>query len=177
MVSRAIGDSTRPRVRTASDWAGCMMVRVQLRIEGYDLPGRTCAGGPGFPGYENIHVGVQRKDKPAELLDLQPGDARAVTWHLECQPVDVPGGQSLRGPYLQNRQGERFVYLSWGQVDDAGGFQMFRRAKLRLNSVEPHVMSAAIASGLLTVRVRMTDAKGHPASRPPEVTWSAPAAY
>jgi hypothetical protein len=44
---------------------------MQIRIEGRDLPGRSCASGPNFPGYENIHVGVQRRARPSEHLDLR----------------------------------------------------------------------------------------------------------
>lgn len=37
--------------------------RMQLRIEASDLPGRTCGSGDDFPGYTNIHVGVQRRER------------------------------------------------------------------------------------------------------------------
>lgn len=147
-----------------------------LRIEGYDLPGRDCAAGPNFPGAHNVHVAVQRKDKPTELLDVQPGDAASVAWDLECQPfTDADGALTLRGPYIQNRLGGRFVYVSWGEVDDQGGFHMFRRAKLLLARVDPKVMADAVASGTLLARMRMTDAKGHPAIHkdPPNLVWSA----
>jgi hypothetical protein len=61
---------------------------MKLRIEGHDLPGRICVAGAGFPGYVGVHVGVQRKDKPAELLDLQPGDAASVGWTLDCRVTE-----------------------------------------------------------------------------------------
>ncbi len=149
--------------------------RVLLRIEGYDLPGRHCGPGPDFPGAGNVHVAVQRKDKPGELLDLQPGDADAVSWDLECEPfTDSEGLLTLRGRYIQNRLGGRFVYLSWGEVGTDGGFRMFRRAKLLLSGVEPDVMAAAAGTGLLLARVRMADAKGNPVCARPDVEWSAP---
>jgi hypothetical protein len=150
---------------------------VLLRIEGFDLPGRTCAAGPDFPGYANVHVAVQRKDRPKELLDVTPGDAEAATWQLPCESfVDAEGTLTLRGPYIQNRLGGRFVYLSWGDVGAAGDFQLFRRAKLFLRLVDPGVMAAAAEGGVLTARVRLTDGKGHPACAgmvPPALVWSA----
>src|SRR5947209_221670 len=98
---------------------------VQLRIEGRDLPGRTC--GPGdnhFPGYSGIHVAVQRRARPGELLGLHPGDAPSAVWTLDCDAAVTRDGIDVKGPYIQGRPGERFVYLSWGTVDGAGAFTM-----------------------------------------------------
>jgi hypothetical protein len=43
---------------------------MDIRIEGRDLPGRDCAAAPGFPGYRNIHVGVQRKDRDLGVFTM-----------------------------------------------------------------------------------------------------------
>ncbi len=148
---------------------------MRVRIEGYDLPGRDCGAAGDFPGYRNIHVGVQRRDRPTEWLDLQPADASAVAWDLDCRDATVTGGAlDLRGSHIQGGPGRRFIYLSWGEVDRAGTFTMFRRAKLWLDGVEPDTAQAALAAGRLTARLALTDTKGHPlcaAVRPPKVTW------
>jgi hypothetical protein len=147
-----------------------------IRIEAFDLPGRSCAPGPGFPGAENVHVAVQRRDRREELLDPQPGDAASACWTFDCTATASPAGVDFRGPYVQGRPAERFVYLSWGGVDEHGAFAMFRRAKLMLNDVAPAVAAAALRSGLLVARLPLTDARGHPLCarvRPPLVTWSA----
>lgn len=158
-------------------WVGrVMMGCMLLRIEGVDLPGRRCASGPDFLGYDNVHVGVQRKDRPRELLDVQPGDAARVSWTMECQAGLEADAVVLSGRYIQNRLGGRFVYLSWGQIDKGGDFQMFRRAKLMLDAVGPEVMAAAAEAGELVGTLRLTDAKGHPICarvRPPLITWAA----
>lgn len=150
---------------------------MEIRIEGHDLPGRECGPGGGFPGYSNIHVGVQRRDKPAELLDPQPGDAETATWTLECTAtIGADGTLAVRGPYIQGTPGKRFIYLNWGAVDDAGGFAMFRRAKLWLDGVDAPTARAAVEAGRLTARLGLTDAKGHPvcaAVRPPKISWYA----
>lgn len=154
---------------------------MRIRIEGHDLPGRDCAGGAGFPGYRNVHVGVQRRDQPGRWLGLQPGDATTVSWELECTAWSViDGGLDVRGPYVQGGPGRRFIYLSWGELSpgEAGGagtFTMFRRAKLWLDGVDAATARAAVAAGTLTARLGLTDAKGHPlcaSVRPPAVTWT-----
>ncbi|WP_354644586.1 DUF5990 family protein [Kitasatospora camelliae] len=148
---------------------------MELRIEATDLPGRSCAG-PAFPGATGIHVGVQRRGRPDELLGLRPGDAPTATWTLECTAVRTPQGIDLRGAHLQGGPHARFVYLSWVTVDEGGSLTMFRRAKLMLDAVDPRIVEAAVASGLLVARLGLTDGRGQPlcaAVRPPAVSWSA----
>ena len=145
---------------------------MQIRILGTRLPGRECARSDDFPGYSNIYAGVQRKNRPDELLDIHPGDAAQAVWTLDCS-VD---GADVRGPYIQGPPGGRFIYLSWGGVNDGGAFTMFRRAKLMLGDVPPDVLAAAIASGMLIGSLGLTDAKGHPVCarvRPPQISWTA----
>jgi hypothetical protein len=149
---------------------------VWIHIEASDLPGRTCPPGDGFPGYSGIHVGVQRRDRRDELLDLHPGDATSAAWTLECVATPRPGGVDLRGPHIQGRPGGRFIYLSWGTVDDAGVFSMFRRAKLMLDAVDAGTVDDAVRSGRLLGRLRLTDGRGEPlcaAVRPPRIEWTA----
>ncbi|MEE1738632.1 DUF5990 family protein [Streptomyces sp. BE147] len=149
---------------------------MQIHIEASDLPGRTCGPDTDFSGFDNIHVGVQRKDRPGELLCPHPGDAPSAAWTLDCTATPTEDGIEITGPYIQNRLGGRFVYLSWGTVDDAGVFTMFRRAKLLFADIDPAVLEAAARTGHLTARLRLTDAKGQPLCarvRPPHITWSA----
>ncbi|MGH3531261.1 MAG: DUF5990 family protein [Mycobacterium sp.] len=139
---------------------------------GTRLPRRDCGPGGNFPGYSNIHVGVQRKNRREEWLALYPGDAATAVWTLECT-VD---GKDVRGPYIQGPPGGRFIYLSWGTVDDTGGFTLFRRAKLMLQDVPTDVLHSATTSGLLVGRLGLTDAKGNPLCarvRPPQISWTA----
>jgi hypothetical protein len=151
---------------------GLMLIRIEVS----DLPGRVIGPGPTFDGVGNLHVGVQRKDRPDEVLDPRPGDAGSAAWTLECTASAGPTGIEISGRYVQNRLGGRFVYLSWGTVDDSGVFTMFRRAKLMLAAVPPEVVEAATRTGCLTARLGLSDADGHPlcgAVRPPLIAWSA----
>ena len=149
---------------------------MQIRIEGSDLPGRACGASADFPGYENIHVAIQRRKPRDELLGLSLGDAPSVVWRVDCDVSQTATGVDFKGPYIQGRPQERFIYLSWGTVDDHGAFTMFRRAKLWLDCLDPAVIDAARESQQLVARLGLTDAKGHPlcaSVRPPRVEWAA----
>ncbi|MFD3582677.1 DUF5990 family protein [Streptomyces sp. NPDC058683] len=151
---------------------------MRIRIDAVDLPGRTrpAPAGDEGPAYAGIHVAVQRRDRPGELLGPQPADAASATWTLECTATATPDGIDVRGPYVQDRLGRRFVYLSWCTVDDSGVFTMFRRAKLMLDAVPADVLAAAAQHGLLVGRLGLTDADGGPLCarvEPPRITWTA----
>jgi hypothetical protein len=126
---------------------------VILRIEGVDLPGRTCGE------HDDVHVGVQRKQ---EVVDVVPGDATRATWTVEVTTkVGTDGGLDFGGPFVHGKRGERFVYLSWSE--GTGG--MFRRAKLML--------AEAPVADAVTARIVMTDACGMPiCARLRDVRWS-----
>ncbi|MFE0632080.1 DUF5990 family protein [Streptomyces sp. NPDC058864] len=144
---------------------------MRIRIEARDLPGRT------FGCHSGVHVAVQRRARPAELLDPRPGDAAVATWDLDCRVRETPDGPDITGDWVQGGPGARFVYLVWGTVEGSGDFTMFRRAKLMLDGVEPATLRAAARHGTLVGRLGLTDARGGPlcaAVRPPLVTWSAP---
>ncbi|MCL7424818.1 DUF5990 family protein [Streptomyces sp. YS415] len=151
---------------------------MRIRIDAVDLPGltRPARTDGKVPAYDNLRVAVQRRDRPAELLDPQPGDAPSATWTLECTTSDSPTGTEIAGPYVQNRLGRRFIYLSWCTADEAGVLSMFRRAKLMLDVIPADVLAAAERDGLLIGRLGLTDAEGGPLCarvEPPHVTWTA----
>jgi hypothetical protein len=151
--------------------------RVRIQIHASDLPGTACGPGPDAPGgHHNIHVGVQGRKGPGELLGLVPGDEPSVTWDLDCTAVRTQNGVDLKGPHILGPPGRRFIYLTWGTLDEARGFTMFRRAKLMLDAIDPAVIGDAVAQGRLVGRLGLTDPKGNPlcaAVRPPVIEWSA----
>jgi Family of unknown function (DUF5990)/Ankyrin repeats (3 copies)/Ankyrin repeat len=150
---------------------------VQIRIEASGLPGRECGPSQDAPqGYRNIHIGVQRRNRPRELLGLQPGDAPSAAWTFQATTVPADAGIDLQGPYVQGRPGSRFIYLSWGAVDANGAFTPFRRVKLMLDTVDAATLDAARRYGRLIGRLKLTDANGPPLAanvRPPLINWSA----
>jgi Family of unknown function (DUF5990) len=120
---------------------------------------------------------VQRRNKPSELLGLVRGDAPTASWDLECKTVASPsGGIDFTGPHIQGGPGRRFIYLSWGVVEDDGTFAMFRRAKLMLDAVPGDVARAAAETGVLIGVLGLSDEKGNPrcaAVGPSAIEWSA----
>jgi hypothetical protein len=147
---------------------------VLIRIDAYDLPGRSCGPSPERPGaHHGIEVGVQRKNKPGELMGQVRADVESVSWEVEATPIS-PDAADMRGPYISGPPGGRFIYLSWGVVDEPGSFEMFRRAKIMLDCIPAEVLAAARVSGVLVGRLGLTDPKGNPtcaAVRPPLIEW------
>ena len=147
---------------------------MRVRIEGFALPGRSCEPDDTGQRYENIHVGIQQR---REVVELVAGDAESAAWSFEVTTrVDDSGATDFGGPFVQGRRGERFVYLSWGTVDDANAFTMFRRAKLLFADVDPAAVRDAIdRRGTLVGRLGLTDRCGHPRCarvRPQDITWT-----
>ena len=139
---------------------------MRLVIRGRDLPGVSRSG------YDRIGVGLQVRSEPVGVV---AGDAAAARWETDVTLV----GDDFRGPAVHGRRGERFVYLTWGDLSD-GGFAMFRRAKLMLSSVDSALLAeAAGGDRCLVADVVLTDEKGGPRCArvdPPAVRWSVEAA-
>jgi hypothetical protein len=146
---------------------------VRVEITGTRLPGRTFCRPDGSP-MENVHVAVQVRKDPEQLV---PGDADGAEWLVEVEVVRRDG-LDFRGPAVQGTRGERFVYLTWGHVGADGGFEMFRRAKLMLNRIDPALVERACEGGRLAATVDLTGPDGGPRCArvdPPAISWSIPA--
>ena len=122
----------------------------------------------------NVHVGVQLRREP---VDLATADAAEVRWDIDVDVVDHDGALDFRGPVVQGRLGDRFIYLTWGEVHPGGEFEMFRRAKLMLNRIDPGLVRAALGADGLEAHVDLTGSDGGPRCArvdPPAIAWSAP---
>lgn len=123
----------------------------------------------------NVHVAVQVGREPSDLVKA---DSSTAWWDLDVE-VFVRGGQlEFRGPVVQGKRGERFIYLTWGEVTGNNEFEMFRRAKLMLNSIDENLVGSALDAGHLLVRIDLTGADGGPRCArvdPPAIEWSVPA--
>lgn len=131
-----------------------------LEIRGHNFPGLD------WDSYRNVHCGIQLGREPAELV---PASAEGAVWLTEIQ---VLPGPDFRGPAVQGKKGERFVYLTWGEVPADGFFHGFRRAKLMLNDV---VTAVGVDADCAVATVDLTDDRGGPRCarlRSPAITIS-----
>ena len=138
------------------------MAQVRIRIIGERLPGRT------FGPHANVHIGIQ---KGTEVVDLVPGDAPSATFDISIVRRD---DGDFRGPYVHGKPGDRFLYLSWVDVDaGTSTATMFRRIKLMLSAIPPGVVRDSTRE--LEAYLSLTNDKGEPvaaAVRPPQISWS-----
>ena len=145
---------------------------MEIVIRGHNLPGRMFRNA-GVP-IHNVHVAVQVRDAPEGLV---AGDAEFAEWHVDVRVVtDAEGRHDFKGPAVHGKRGERFIYLTWGDVNIDGGFAMFRRAKLMLGAVDPVLIRDALQRHLaLVATIDLTDGHGGPRCArvdPPALTWS-----
>ncbi|MEV6393820.1 DUF5990 family protein [Streptomyces sp. NPDC051907] len=138
------------------------MAQLTLRITGRELPGGACGE------YRDVHVGTQRGREPDQLVSA---DAAEAVFEIPVETVTASDGTpDFRGPYVQGRRGERFVYLTWGELPAGGEFTMFRRTKLFLADLPQE----ALAGGAVETGLALTDSAGLPlcaAVRPPRIAW------
>lgn len=139
---------------------------------GTELPGRTFCEPDGTP-LPDVRVGIQVRSEPDGLV---PGDALEARWHLDVETfLDRDGELDFRGAAVHGKRGDRFLYLTWGNVGDDGAFRMFRRAKLMLNRVEARLVEAAANGNPLVATVQLTDERGGPRCArvdPPAISWT-----
>ncbi|MDJ0768169.1 MAG: DUF5990 family protein [Ilumatobacter sp.] len=148
---------------------------MRMSIIGFNPPGKEFCRPDGSP-MVNVHVGVQRRRDPDALVRADSTDAR---WDVDVDVVGDDADIDFRGPVVQGKRGDRFVYLIWGEVHSGGEFEMFRRAKLMLNRIDRDVLARARVVDHIAVRVDMTGDDGGPRCArvdPPAIEWSVPGA-
>jgi Family of unknown function (DUF5990) len=146
--------------------------RMRIEITGVNLPGRVFCR-PDGSVMDNVHVGVQLRRDPSDLV--RADEARGY-WEVDVDVVRKDGVFDFRGPAVHGKRGDRFVYLTWGNVSPEGEFEMFRRAKLMLDRIQTALIESALEAGRLTATVDLTGGDGGPRCArvdPPAVSWSA----
>ena len=160
-VVAVMAGATRP----ADDlFPATTVVRMpRLRIRLHDLP-------PPVPGVD-VFAGVQiRRD--VEQVTLLEEDPLELTAEFEIvAPERGDDRVDFRGPYVQGKRGDRFVYVSWGSSGDPEDFGMYRRAKVILDEIP-----AALLDGSdLVASIDGTSPDGGPVCarvRPESVAWT-----
>jgi hypothetical protein len=145
---------------------------MRVVIEGHDLPGAAFMSDGVL--LENVHVAVQGGSQPVGLVR---GDADRARWEVDVRAVDANGDVDLHGPAVHGKRGERFFYLTWGDVGAGDSFTMFRRAKLMVSDIDPDLLAeAARDDRRLVASVSLTDEHGCPRCarvKPPVISWRA----
>ncbi len=143
---------------------------MRIVIEAHDLPGTEFVS-DGVP-LHNVHVAVQIGKEPVGLVR---GDAPSARWEIDEIGVVAGDPIDLRGPAIHGKKGDRFLYLTWGDVAADGSFTMFRRAKLMVADINPELLAVAAASdSVLTASLALTDERGGPRCarvKPPVIRW------
>lgn len=137
------------------------------------MPGRVFCR-PDGSSMDNVHVGVQIRSDPAQLVPAEGPDRR---WEIDVEVIRKDGALDFRGPAVHGPRGSRFIYLTWGNVGPSDEFEMFRRAKLMLDRIEPHLIESAMEASVLAAVVDLTGDDGGPRCArvdPPALTWSVP---
>src|SRR5579871_673844 len=168
--------------------------QLTVVIDGFDLPGLTCAPEPGGQVHHNIHVALAgpRKDgrgrgenRPALVIpgnpwlatEPVPGDSPSARWEVPVTVRRDSDGLYFGGPFVRGDRTDRHLGLAWGDVPGDGTLRLFRGAKLRLVDVDPRLIEEALRpQHRLVARIRLTDPRGNPVCarvHPPALTWSA----
>jgi uncharacterized protein DUF5990/uncharacterized protein DUF5655 len=172
--------------------------QLTVVIDGFDLPGLTCAPEPGGQVHHNIHVALAgpRKDgrgrdenRPALVIpgnpwlatEPVPGDCPSARWEVPVTVRRDNDGLDFGGPFVRGDRTDRHLGLAWGDVPGDGTLRLFRGAKLRLVDIDPRLVEEALRPRhRLVARIRLTDPRGNPVCarvHPPALTWSAEPAH
>lgn len=146
---------------------------MQLSITGFNLPGCVFPQ-PDGALMTNVHVAVQIGREPSDLVKANSSKA---LWDLDVEVFVRDGQLDFRGPVVQGKRNERFIYLTWGEVTRNNEFEMFRRAKLMLDRIDEDLVGSALDAGRLLARIDLTGPDGGPRCArvdPPAIEWSVP---
>ena len=147
-------------------------------IEGRDLPGRSCYGGPDAPFFQNVHLALRStsQDRPSlvtpghpwQATEPVPGDAPAARWEVPVTVRRGDDGLDFGGPFVRGDRSDRHLGIAWGDVSADGTFRLIRGSKLNLADVDPALVAEAMSPGSrLVARIHFTDTQVHPG-----IVWS-----
>lgn len=142
------------------------MSELRIRIDGRNMPRDWCRE------HGVTHVGITRAK---EVIDVVSTEEEAAVFTLAVDVVRKDDGLDFRGPYVNGRRGERFLYLNWGHLaaDDQWGGGV-RRVKLQLLLVDPALVETGLDGRVLVGDLDLSDAQGTPVCatvRAPRLRW------
>ena len=105
---------------------------LRVKVVCTDLPGTRFRDpqDPARPVKDPVFLGIQRGK---EVIEQVPGDTKTATFTPEFRVERKKDGTpNFLGPFAQGTADDRFFYLCWGVKRPTGGFDTFRRLKVRL---------------------------------------------
>ena len=143
---------------------------MRIVIEGHDLPGAE------FVSNANRCATCTSLSRSARSPSAWSAATLSARWEIDVRAIVADGGVvDPPGPAVHGKKGERFVYLTWGDVGRGDSFAMFRRAKLMIADIDPEMLAGvARDDGVLVASLSLTDERGCPRCarvKPPVVRW------
>lgn len=144
--------------------------KVEFEIECHEFPCATLSP------YAHLRLGIQERNEVRQDVACTPCPEEGVRFRFTLEAMIDPASHTVtfRGGYAQGPRNAQFVYLCWGAWGE-DGWQHFRRAQLPLGGLDVALVERALrAARPIRVRVRMTDAKGEPATamlKPEQMEW------
>ncbi|MDQ0464569.1 hypothetical protein QO010_002353 [Caulobacter ginsengisoli] len=84
----------------------------------------------------------------SELIRPSEAGAGRVAFDVPVKVTTGPDGAArLVGPAIQGPTGDRFIYVNWGTCAGQHGTPITRRAKVRIGTLTPAQIEAALAPG------------------------------
>jgi hypothetical protein len=97
-----------------------------------------------------------------EMVKPSSATKSRISFDFSVEVVDAKGAFRLRGPAVQGRPGERFVYLRIGAYAGQTGTDVARRAKIGLEGITLELVDAVRTkrAGVLEVQFAGSDSRG-----------------
>ena len=138
--------------------------RITVQIVGTGGPGTGC--GP----HREIEVSVQVGESWEGAV---PGDVATFRHAVQIEAVGHPEGPRWRGAAVHGPTRERFLYLVWTGRMNGGPREMFRRAKLKLDTIPTDVLDRALSSGVVMASLALAMPDGTPVcATPRSLVWT-----
>ena len=100
-----------------------------------------------------------------ELVDRQIAGAAELRFDVAVQVRGGEGDLDFRGPFVQGKRGDRFVYVNSSTLAGQAGTAWTRRAKVKLGSLTLEMVDRALRepAGVLEARIAGRAKDGGPA--------------
>ena len=108
---------------------------------------------------DNVHVGVQMQRDPGQL---GRADESESLWKIDVDVLWYEGVVEFRGPKVQGKRGDRFIYLTWATLTPTTGSRNSDRPSRCLIESSWGSIESAMDAGRLRAVMNLTGDDGGP---------------